>query len=464
MSSRAKNFFRAILLPLDYLMILLAAILAYFLRFRSFVTGIRPVIFELPFSEYLFIVLLSAIFWLLIFALSGLYSMKITRKIFEEIFRVISACTVSLMAIIIIMFFKQDLFSSRFIILAAWFFAIIFISLMRITVNFWQRSSFKKGRGLQKVVVIGDDRTTQEIVKELKHNYNLGYQVVGVWPNFDEKVISKSKKLFLNKNLDEIVQCDVSIPKNESLGIINFCNFNHLVFKYAADLLNMSASNIEINSIAGIPIIEIKRTRLDGWGRIIKRLFDIIFSFFGIVSLLPIFGIMAVVIKLDSAGNILYKSKRIGARNKKIIIYKFRSMMIGADKMKDNLMKHNLRNDGPLFKMKDDPRITKFGKFMRQTSLDELPQLFNVLKGDISLVGPRPHEPREVAQYKKHHRHLLDIKPGITGLAQISGRSDLVFEEEVKLDVYYIESWSIKLDLTILLRTPRVLFKKRKAE
>jgi len=136
-------------------------------------------------------------------------------------------------------------------------------------------------------------------------------------------------------------------------------------------------------------------------------------------------------------------------------------MVQGAHSLKPELAPYNERSDGPLFKMKNDPRITRFGKFLRKTSLDEFPQFFNVLKGDISSVGPRPHEPEEVNRYQKHHKKLLTIKPGVTGMAQVSGRSDLSFEEEVKLDAYYIENWSLLLDLQLLLKTPQALLAKR---
>ena len=137
-------------------------------------------------------------------------------------------------------------------------------------------------------------------------------------------------------------------------------------------------------------------------------------------------------------------------------------MVVDADKKKKELMKQNERK-GPLFKIKNDPRITRVGRFIRKTSLDELPQFFNVLRGEMSIVGPRPHEPEEVANYKKHHKKLLTIKPGITGMAQVSGRSDLIFEEEVRLDIYYIENWSLKLDLQIILKTPFIILSTKSA-
>ncbi|MFC1613652.1 sugar transferase, partial [Patescibacteria group bacterium] len=225
---------------------------------------------------------------------------------------------------------------------------------------------------------------------------------------------------------------------------------------------------------ADIPIIEIKRTPLNGWGRIYKRIFDIIGSVLAIIIFSPIFIFTAIAIKLDSKGPILYLDYRYGQKFKKFIFYKFRSMKSelcdgeGPTATKQgNAMLSTLVNGenntrfGPLHKIKNDPRITKVGKFIRKFSIDEFPQFFNVLKGDLSLVGPRPHMSLEVENYEKHHKRLFEIKPGITGLAQISGRSDLNFEDEVKLDTYYIENWSLKMDITILLKTPFMLLKRR---
>jgi len=188
------------------------------------------------------------------------------------------------------------------------------------------------------------------------------------------------------------------------------------------------------------------------------------FSFLFLIILLPLFLIIVFIIKIDSKGQIFYGSKRVGAKGRIIKIWKFRSMVQNAERLKKKLLSQNERQDGPLFKMDYDPRVTRVGKFIRKWSIDELPQFFNILQGDMSLVGPRPHEPNEVAEYEKHHKKLLNIKPGVTGMAQVSGRSDLEFEEEVKLDTFYIENWSLWIDLIILIKTPFVVLLRRGAK
>ncbi len=216
--------------------------------------------------------------------------------------------------------------------------------------------------------------------------------------------------------------------------------------------------------VAGIPFIEIKRTRLEGWGRILKRLFDIIVSSILIVVLSPLLLIIALLVRLDSRGPIIYKNIRVGQRCL-FPTFKFRSMRIEyctgegyggqhAEELQQKLIKSNSERVGPVFKVLNDPRRTRIGRLLERSSLDELPQLFNVFLGNMSLVGPRPHMPQEVAGYEKHHHELFSVKPGITGLAQISGRSDLNFEDEARLDFFYIENWSFILDLIILVKTP----------
>jgi exopolysaccharide biosynthesis polyprenyl glycosylphosphotransferase len=242
---------------------------------------------------------------------------------------------------------------------------------------------------------------------------------------------------------------------------MDFCTAHQVGFKYTAELLGGQSSNIGVDLIAGIPIIEVRATRLDGWGKVLKRLFDACVASVGLLLLAPMSIVVGAAITLDSRGPVFVGLERIGARRKRFILYKYRSMVAGAHEMKGELVAQNERNDGPLFKMKDDPRITRVGRFLRRTSIDELPQLWNVLKGDMSLVGPRPHEPQEVSQYETPQKKLLTIRPGITGMAQVSGRTDLTFAEESRIDMLYVEQWSLLLDVIIMLKTPFILIKHR---
>jgi len=259
--------------------------------------------------------------------------------------------------------------------------------------------------------------------------------------------------------------------ERERMELINFAEEYHLIFKYSPDVFGAHTTNVNVETLAGIPMVEIKRTPLDGWGKVFKRLMDIFVSLIGLALVAPLMLVIAILIKLDSPGPVIYKNTRV-SRYGIFKTYKFRSMFVeystgeeyGGKKAmayERELIAKLSERQGPLYKVLRDPRRTRVGRWLERTSLDELPQLLNVLIGNMSLVGPRPHQPREVEKYERHHKKVLEIKPGLTGLAQISGRSDLDFEEEVRLDTFYIENWSLLLDLIIILKTPLAIIKRR---
>ncbi len=469
---RSELFFSFLLVPLDFLMIVLAGVSAYWIRFAEFTTGIRPVIFNLPFGGYLKVVIIIALLWLVIFAFAGLYNIKDARKLAKEIYRVILACSTGLMVIVILIFVRRELFDSRFIVLAAWVLAILYIGLSRFFVRLIQRSLFKHGVGVHKTVLVGNSQTTDNLMRYFSANSDCGVEVVKRLRNFNLEDSQELEEFLKTKEVDEIIQSDPNLSKAEVLRLYDFSDENHLTFKYAADLLGAKVLKTEVAETAGIPIVEVKKTPLDGWGRIAKRIFDIIGSIFLIILTSPFILFSVLLIKIDSHGPVFFSRRddgsplfRVGQGGKLFRYFKFRSMVPGTDSMRYNeLSDKNIRGEGPMVKIKDDPRITRVGKLIRRWSIDELPELFLVLKGDMSLVGPRPHLPEEVAKYEHHHKKVLTIKPGVSGMAQISGRGDLSFEEEVKLDTYYIENWSLALDLSILIRTPFAVIKGRKAE
>lgn len=469
---KSELVFSFILVPLDLIMIILAGVSAYNIRYAQFITGIRPVVFNLPFWEYFKILLIIGPLWLILFALAGLYNIRSARTIVKEVYRVVLACSTGLMAVVVLIFLRRELFDSRFIVLAAWILSIVYISLARIIVRFLQRYLFKFNIGVRQVVLVGDSKTTENLLRTFSSGQEAGYEVVKRLRDFSLETAQELQKFLKTKDFDEIIQSDPNLTKAETLRMFDFADENHITFKYAADLLDTKVLKTEVSEISGVPIVEVKKTTLEGWGRIAKRIFDVITSTILIIIVSPILLITALAIKLDSRGPILFSRLdddsllyRVGQGGKLFHYFKFRSMIDKHNYMRyTELADKNVRKDGPMVKIADDPRVTRVGKFIRRFSIDELPELFLVLKGDMSLVGPRPHLPEEVAKYEHHHKKVLTIKPGITGMAQISGRSDLSFEEEVKLDTYYIENWTLLLDLAILLRTPLAVLRSRKAE
>jgi exopolysaccharide biosynthesis polyprenyl glycosylphosphotransferase len=463
MLKKTELIFSVILVPLDFLMLIAAALAAYFLRFAT-LSALRPVIYEMPFWEFLKISLFMGAIWLVIFALSGLYTIGGTRRILDELAKIFLACSAGLAVIIVLIFFERDLFSSRFIILAAWVLAIVFVSFGRLATRFIQRVLFRRGIGVHRVVIIGEDKSADILVNEFYKNPSLGLRVVKRYKKFDDEAAKELEELYRAMGVDEVIQAAGTASREETLELIDFCNEHHIVFKYSADIFSVQAAKIDIRDYAGVPVAEIKRTRLEGWGRVYKRIFDILGSLILIVITSPIMITAAIAVKIDSRGPVFWSRlddgspvERIGQNGKPFHYFKFRSMKPGTHNLRYTELAEQDFRRGPLVKIKNDPRVTRVGRFIRRTSIDELPELFLVLAGKMSLVGPRPHLPEEVARYKKHHKKVLIVKPGITGLAQISGRADLDFEEEVKIDVYYIENWSLRLDLYILFKTPFVV-------
>lgn len=471
---RSELIFTAILVPVDYLMLVLAGLAAYGLRTSSLVAQWRPVLFSfnLPFERYFGLALLVSLVWLVVFGLVGLYSMKTSLKGLGQFLRIVIACSAGLVVIAIYIFIKREFFDSRFIILVAWGLAILFVNFGRFLIKKIQE--FLVGRygiGAHRVLVIGGDGVTEDIRREIENRPSLGYRVIKNLAEIDMQAIKIASS---NPVIDDVILANPDFPREEVLELIDFCEDKHLNFKFVPNLFQTLTTNVDFDTLAAVPLIELKRTALDGWGKIIKRMIDITGSIFGIIFFSPVMAAIAILIKLDSKGPVIYKNERLGPKGI-FNAYKFRSMRIEyctgshydqtgqASLFEDELVAKQSGRRGPVFKVLNDPRRTAVGRWLEKTSLDELPQFFNVLIGNMSLVGPRPHLQKEVAQYEKWHRKVFNIKPGVTGLAQISGRSDIDFDDEAKLDIYYIENWALGLDLKILFKTPLVvLFKKHR--
>ena len=471
---RSELTLNAIHLVIDYILLFAAALAAYSLRFGEAVAGFRPVVYEMPLKDYIVLALVFSALVVGTFSWLGLYNLRSYRRMRKEISRVFLGCTAVFMFVIVLIFLERDLFSSRFIILLTWVFSFFFVIVGRFLLRLLQDILFARGYGVNHLVVVGNDSNALEIINRITADSSFGYKVIQQFTDTNHDLLDRLNNLVIDQRIDEILQADPDAPKKDRLALLDFCNEHGIVFRYAADLFNTKATNVEVDTVAGIPIIEIKRTPLDGWGRISKRLFDIVASLLLLVVTAPIMLLVALAVKLDSKGPVFFsrltdrtKVMRVGKNGQLFHYFKFRSMIDDAHRYRSDpkflAQVQNLREGSPMMKFANDPRITRLGRFIRRFSIDEFPEFFLVFIGRMSLVGPRPHLPEEVERYKQHHRKALSIKPGITGLAQTSGRSDLSFEDEIRLDNYYIENWSLALDIIILLRTPLAMFKKRKA-
>lgn len=469
---RFELIFSFLQLPIDYFLIVLAGVTAYSLRYTEFITSIRPILFDLSWQKFLPTLFTVAAAWVGIYAISGLYDTNPNRKLASDVLRIITASSSGFAAITVYVFFTLQKFDSRFLVLAGWIIAMVYVIFGRLFVRGLRSILYRSGIGLRPTVIIGNETVAQAINFALSSEPRFGYKVVARFNQFGEA----EKKAILNLNPEEMIFTNARASEKETIRAIDFANRNHIVFKYSADLFETFSSNMTVSTIAGIPIVELNRTRLFGWGRIIKRATDLILGSILLIIFLPVIVLISLIILIETGFPIIYRNERVGQHNRKFSTLKFRSMYqkystgeqfgkngIDALNFEQELIKTNSEKKGPIYKIKNDPRITPFGQFIRRWSLDELPQFWNVLRGEMSLVGPRPHQPREVEKYADEHSILFEIKPGITGLAQISGRSNLSFEEEAKLDTFYVENWNLYMDLIVLIKTPFVVLRRKGA-
>lgn len=465
-----------LLVPFDALLLFIAGISAYGFRFTDFAIEFRKITFYLPLDQFIEILLFVVPIWILIFATNGLYVIDPNQKYSNELTKIFFSCTVGLAAITVYIFFRGEFFNSRFIVLAAWIFAMFFIAFGRGLLRIIKHLFYKNGIGTRHTVILGNGPITDRVSEILHDQKTLGYSIIARYPIFNEKVRTEILELDKNQKVDEIILTNPASSREETLMILAFAEEHHFTLKYSADLFSTLAPNMRVSTIADVPLIEFRRARLDGWGKIIKRILDIFISSILIIITAPIMIVVMIAIAIEDGRPFLFKNTRVGNRGSLFKTLKFRSMYkkystesdsgygTEALRFEEQLIQKNNSKEGPIYKIAQDPRVTRVGRFIRRWSLDELPQFFNVLCGDMSLVGPRPHQPREVAKYSPEDRRVHVVKPGITGLAQISGRSDLTFEEEIRLDMFYIENWSVTMDMFIVLKTPIAILKKRKAE
>jgi exopolysaccharide biosynthesis polyprenyl glycosylphosphotransferase len=471
---RSELLFNVFLVPVDILAIIAAGTSSFYLRIFA-ESWVGPIIYQLPFGEFAVILLQAIVVLILVFASLGLYNLPSTRRFTYQCKQVILGITFGLLLVIVLFFFNQSLFPSRFIILSAWALGIVFVLIARFAVKLLQEWSFRRGIGLHRVVIInGDTEQAKKIEQYLRRPWH-GYKVIAELA-MSEKTTHELESLYHERGFDEIIHTNASNSDVDNLQLVEFARGKGLQFSFVPNLFDVQRNVVEFNNLQGVNIITLRNTPLDGWGKVAKRVFDIVVSSMCLILTSPLFLFFAIAIKLDSPGKVIYAALR-GGRGKDFWFYKFRSMYshlsVGegyggeeAEKVRQELWKNNDRGgaDGPFLKIKNDPRVTRMGRILRKTKLDEIPQFWNVLKGDMSMVGPRAHVLDEVDRYRNRYRRMFSIKPGIFGVSQIAqmGWPDLPFEEEIRLNTYYIENWSLWWDVKILAITFYKLFFERK--
>jgi exopolysaccharide biosynthesis polyprenyl glycosylphosphotransferase len=328
----------------------------------------------------------------------------------------------------------------------------------------------RQGFNVRHVIIAGANPRTAELVRLLDEHGQYGYKIIGVVEDDPERLhyLAPYKVEYLGpfKELESVLgyqvidEVLVGLPVRSHYetiqGIADLCLGVGVTIRMVADLFPLKLANSRIHQFEGVPMLSLTTVSENHVQLAVKRILDILGSGVLIILLSPLFIATALAIKLTSPGPVFFFQERVGLNQRRFYMIKFRSMVTDAEQQRADLL-HLNEADGPIFKIKSDPRITPVGRFIRKYSIDELPQLFNVFTGEMSLVGPRPHPTKEVEHYTWHHRRRLSVKPGMTGLAQVSGRSDLTWDQAVELDLSYIDGWSVFNDFWILLRTFRAV-------
>jgi len=359
-------------------------------------------------------------------------------------------------------------FFSRFVFFAYWSGAILLLWLWRMAIRYGVAILTRRGYFSKRLLIVGAGRMGQRVIDELTGNQALGYNIIGLTDDDPGKgdenykgipVLGNNEDIDLLVNSHNIEEILITIPSERNLisKIIAKTRRYNVQIRVIPEMYDVILGGVEVGQLGPIPYMEMLKTPMRGWQLVIKRLVDIVASALGLIFLSPLFAVVAIAIVLDNPGPVIFKQKRVGKNGRIFDFYKFRSMVVNAEVLRAELAAAN-EADGPVFKIKHDPRVTRVGRFIRKYSIDELPQLLNVLKGDMSLVGPRPPLPREVEAYGDWEWRRLEVTPGLTCIWQVSGRSNISFDKWMELDIYYIENWSLLLDFKILLQTiPAVL-------
>ncbi|MBI2285672.1 sugar transferase [Candidatus Saccharibacteria bacterium] len=474
MKSNASLIYGFILVVGDFLALVAGFVAAYVIRGPL---STIPVANPIKATEYLKVFLLLLPFWILIFALLGLYSSSIQEKRFRELGRLLVGAFIGLLFVISYGYIVDKvIFPARLVPVYGFGLAFVFLVAFRNLARETRAHLYKYDIGITNILIVGNTKIARELVENLANRHISGYRIVGVVGNkshtpehfphiavFDtfDDAIAKLRP----DDIHGIVQTELYADQGRNNQILEFAQRHHIAYRFIPGNSEMFVGNIEVELFRSqIPVIAVHQTALIGWGRVAKRLTDLVLGGIMLVLALPFMLIITMLEKLsDLRPPILYKETRLTRFGSQIQIYKFRSMKRdytgmspeeAFTKMGRPELVRQYRSGGD--QLPKDPRVTRLGRFLRASSLDELPQLFNVVRGDISLVGPRALYPPELEKYDKKDL-ILAIKSGLTGLAQVSGRRSISFEERRKLDLYYVQNWSLWMDLVILVKTIRVV-------
>jgi exopolysaccharide biosynthesis polyprenyl glycosylphosphotransferase len=448
----------------DMVLVNAAFALSYYLRYRlELFRDVDPVNY-VPYSSYLVLQLGYVLVVFVALTVEGAWRPRRGASWLDEVYTIANGTTTAMVVVLVLIFGIRPLAFSRLLLLYVSVLTVVFLGAGRLVKRSVETYRRRRGIGVDRTLIVGSGEVARTVMRTLVARPDLGYQLVGFvesTPGDSEEAIGRFPRLGNLKDLTgilkehlvtEVIITVSSSHRRQIQQIIRHCHKAGARARIVPDFFQLSLQHVDVDNLGGIPLIGIRDTRLGRGPRMIKRGMDILGGVVGLAVFSPLIGAIALAIRLDGRGPIFFRQERLGEKERPFEVIKFRSMRVGAEAEQERLLALN-EADGPLFKMRDDPRLTRVGRWIRRASLDELPQFVNVLRGEMSLVGPRPPLSSEVARYQGWQRKRLSVKPGITGLWQVSGRSDLAFDEMCLLDIYYIENWSLWLDVRIILRT-----------
>jgi exopolysaccharide biosynthesis polyprenyl glycosylphosphotransferase len=466
---RASRYLTVSILLLANLLVFSGSLLlAYWQRFRWNI--FPPAAGEPGLRLYLLGMLALVALWFIAFNHVRYYKRRVQLVRGSDLHVGFKGLSLGVVVAMALSFFARSTYYSRLVFALAWVDSCVLFYLQLLALKRVQRVLVRRGWSVQRALVVGDGQDAERVCGRLQEDAASGIHFVGLvttglpgdnpgppgWVGTLKDLPTALKE----HQVDVIYVASPALEHGALLNILSYCAGSGVDVHVVSDVFDLIHSAPSMEQIQGIPTITFDQVLLRPRYQVVKRGMDFVGALVGLVLLSPLLILITVLIKLGSRGPVFYRQWRVGKSGKRFRMYKFRSMVENAEEEIDALLELN-EASGPLFKMKNDPRMTRMGRFLRKTSLDELPQLLNVLRGEMSLVGPRPPLPVEVDDYEEWQRVRLSVRQGMTGLWQVSGRSRLSFDEMVALDMYYIENWSLWLDVAILLKTvPIVLFAK----
>ncbi len=465
----------AALIVSDALMTSLAFWLAYYFRFVVFEKYFYQNAF-VSFNTYQFLLVSMPFLLLVIFATNGLYARDNLLGGTREYSTVFRSAGTGFLLIVVAGFLEPDLVIARGWLLMAWIFTFFFVAAARFLLRRVVYSLRRYGFFLTPAVIVGANQEGRWLAEQLLKWETSGLHLVGfvdkktpvTFPLFHDLVslgtVEQLGEVIERYKIGEVILASSAISTRDYLLEIfrKYGVSDKVNIRMSSGLYEILTTGLTVNEFAYVPLVYVNKVRLTGSDTFIKFLLDYILAVVSLLALSPFLLAAAIMVKRSSPGPVIHKRRVMGLNGKQFHAYKFRTMVTNGDEIlaqHPDLKEELARNH----KLKDDPRVTKIGAFLRKYSLDELPQLFNVLKREMSLVGPRMISPEEVSMYKQFDMNLLTVLPGMTGVWQVSGRSDVSYEERVRLDMYYIRNWSIWLDLQILFQTIPAVIKRRGA-